>query len=161
MSGDDGSYGILDHDFVFWLGDLNYRIVEGISVEQVHKRVAAGDLEFLRDRDQLDVERAAGRVFQGFHEGAITFPPTYKYQTGTDLYVRAHAGKRGGGSARGVAGCRVGPSHTRHVRTHSGTSNGRTRSTGLPRGATASCGGVPPVHPQSTCGSWPTRARRR
>jgi hypothetical protein len=37
-------------------------------------------------RVQLNVERAAGRSFLGFHEGAITFPPTYKYIPGTDIY---------------------------------------------------------------------------
>jgi phosphatidylinositol-bisphosphatase len=25
-------------------------------------------------------------VFQGFHEGELAFPPTYKYRRGTDLY---------------------------------------------------------------------------
>ena len=29
--------------------------------------------------DQLVLEQSAGNVFQGFREGAITFPPTYKY----------------------------------------------------------------------------------
>ena len=28
--------------------------------------------------DQLHVERAAGNVFKGFHEGEIVFAPTYK-----------------------------------------------------------------------------------
>jgi hypothetical protein len=27
-----------------------------------------------------------GRVFPGYHEGMITFLPTYKYDNGTDIY---------------------------------------------------------------------------
>jgi hypothetical protein len=34
----------------------------------------------------LNVERAAGRTFVGFLEPAIAFPPTYKYDPGTDNY---------------------------------------------------------------------------
>ena len=33
----------------------------------------------LLNGDQLVLEQSAGNVFQGFREGAITFPPTYKY----------------------------------------------------------------------------------
>ena len=32
------------------------------------------------------MERAAGRVYIGFEEAPITFPPTYKYDPGTDSY---------------------------------------------------------------------------
>lgn len=37
-------------------------------------------------RAQLNVERAAGRVFIGFDEPPISFPPSYKYDPGTDNY---------------------------------------------------------------------------
>lgn len=36
--------------------------------------------------DQLNIERKAGRCFHEFDEGPINFPPTYKYQPGTDGY---------------------------------------------------------------------------
>ena len=38
-----------------------------------------GPIEFLLERDQLNNERAANRVFHGFDEAPITFLPTYKY----------------------------------------------------------------------------------
>jgi hypothetical protein len=34
----------------------------------------------------LKVERDAGRVFQGWHEWAINFPPTYKFVVESDQY---------------------------------------------------------------------------
>ncbi len=85
-SGRLGVSGIRDHDFVFWLGDLNYRIQSDIPTEECYRRINQGDLEFLRQHDQLNQERAAGRCFDGFEEGFIGFRPTYKYIPGTDRY---------------------------------------------------------------------------
>ena len=79
---------ILDHDYIFWMGDLNYRIIEDIDSDEIFARCAAGDWEYLKSRDQLNCERAKGTVFADFEEGAITFAPTYKYQSGTDIYER-------------------------------------------------------------------------
>ncbi|KAJ1445468.1 Endonuclease/exonuclease/phosphatase [Pelagophyceae sp. CCMP2097] len=75
--------GILDHDIVFWLGDLNYRIACAVSTKEVFARSEAGDLAFLRANDQLNIERKAGRVFQGFNEAELTFGLTYKFEPGT------------------------------------------------------------------------------
>jgi len=80
------SVGIEDHDIVFWLGDLNYRIDESMMTEKVLQLSEKCVLDELRYLDQLNVERAAGRVFEGFEEGPLNFPPTYKYQPGTDMY---------------------------------------------------------------------------
>ena len=80
------SVGILDHDHVFWMGDLNYRIDESIPVEVCFCKAIKGDLQPLIAMDQLNIERAWGRVFQGFEEGLITFKPTYKYRPYTDDY---------------------------------------------------------------------------
>lgn len=71
---------------MFWIGDLNYRIDESMMTEKVLKLAEKGVLGELRYLDQLNVERAAGRVFDGFEEGDLNFPPTYKYQPGTDIY---------------------------------------------------------------------------
>ena len=80
------SVGAADHDVVFWIGDLNYRVDESLSTERVIELAEKGDLDELRSLDQLNIERAAGRVFQGFEEGVLRFRPTYKYQPGTDGY---------------------------------------------------------------------------
>lgn len=80
------SVGVPDHDVVFWIGDLNYRVDESLTTERVIELAEKGDLDELRSLDQLNIERAAGRVFQGFEEGVLRFRPTYKYQPGTDGY---------------------------------------------------------------------------
>lgn len=80
------SVGMSDHDMVFWLGDLNYRIDESMPTETVLYKAEKGQLDELRTLDQLNVERKAGRVFENFYEGYLSFPPTYKFQPGTDEY---------------------------------------------------------------------------
>mmetsp|Transcript_22262 Transcript_22262/g.33935 ORF Transcript_22262/g.33935 Transcript_22262/m.33935 type:complete len:801 (+) Transcript_22262:85-2487(+) len=77
---------IPDHDLVFWLGDLNYRIDESIPTQQVLEMAEKKAHAELRPLDQLNIERREGRAFQGFEEGEINFAPTYKYQPGTDMY---------------------------------------------------------------------------
>ena len=68
------------------MGDLNYRVDESIPTEKVIDLSVANDLDELWINDQLNIERAANRVFSDFEEGKINFRPTYKYQPGTDLY---------------------------------------------------------------------------
>ncbi|KAL5281416.1 OCRL family protein [Megaselia abdita] len=72
---------IKDHDQIFWLGDLNYRINE-IPGQIVDRRDIAGLLK----NDQLLQEMRKRNVFNDFEEGPITFNPTYKYDPGTDQY---------------------------------------------------------------------------
>lgn len=71
-----------------WLGDLNYRIDSSLSVEAVNEQVDSGDFSVLRAMDQLNMERDDGRVFEGFLEGVLEFPPTYKFNPKTDEYER-------------------------------------------------------------------------
>ena len=84
----DSTLKILEHDIVFWIGDLNYRIDESMSTEDVFDRVDTDDIEYLRMMDQLNIERGKGKVFKGFDEGILTFYPTYKYQPGTNVLDR-------------------------------------------------------------------------
>ncbi|GKY94005.1 hypothetical protein MPSEU_000367300 [Mayamaea pseudoterrestris] len=78
--------GIADHDMIFFIGDLNYRIDESMMTEKVLQLSEKNILDELRTLDQLNVERAAGRAFSDFFEGILNFPPTYKYQPGTETY---------------------------------------------------------------------------
>ena len=74
--------GVLDHDLVVWVGDLNYRLAEATRDGAI-AALEAGEAGQLVRADQLAAARAAGAVFRGFCEGEVLFPPTYKYNTGT------------------------------------------------------------------------------
>lgn len=75
-----------DNDVVVFFGDLNYRVGDGVSVEEALDHAKAGRIEPLIDRDQLTRERVSANSFHGFDEAQIVFPPTYKYRPGTDAY---------------------------------------------------------------------------
>lgn len=76
---------IPSHDQIFWFGDLNYRI--NMSDGEVRKRVALKKWDELMNYDQLSNELCRGHVFEGWKEGLINFPPTYKYEVNSDKYV--------------------------------------------------------------------------
>ncbi|XP_059090202.1 synaptojanin-1-like isoform X2 [Tigriopus californicus] len=75
---------LMSHDYVFWCGDFNYRI--NMAREDVKALVANEDWETLLSADQLKIEHGEGNVFQGFIEGPVNFPPTYKYDLFSDDY---------------------------------------------------------------------------
>ena len=77
---------IKDHDFIFWFGDLNYRINEDLTTDQVFQLCAEKNWKTLQEKDQLNIERAKKNVFHHFHEGITNFQPTYKYEPGTDVF---------------------------------------------------------------------------
>ncbi|XP_010658880.1 type I inositol polyphosphate 5-phosphatase 10 isoform X2 [Vitis vinifera] len=76
---------ILDHERVIWFGDLNYRIA--LSYSETRKLLEENAWDALLDKDQLKIEREAGRVFKGWQEGKIYFAPTYKYRNNSDTYA--------------------------------------------------------------------------
>lgn len=82
-----GPLSLFDHDHVFWVGDLNYRLTLH-NLEDIFTRIEAEDWTHLLAHDQLLLEKAAGHVFKDWQEGQVTFPPTYKYQPGSNLYER-------------------------------------------------------------------------
>ncbi|XP_042477737.1 type I inositol polyphosphate 5-phosphatase 2-like [Macadamia integrifolia] len=76
---------IPSHDQVFWFGDLNYRL--NMLDAEVRKLVAKKQWDELINSDQLSKELRSGCVFDGWKEGMINFPPTYKYELNSDTYV--------------------------------------------------------------------------
>ncbi|ORY35446.1 Endonuclease/exonuclease/phosphatase [Naematelia encephala] len=85
VHGGDGT-AILDHEMVILNGDLNYRIDQ--RRENVLSSIAANDLAFLLEHDQLRKEMRNNHHFRlrSFDEPPIEFAPTYKYDKGSDDY---------------------------------------------------------------------------
>lgn len=82
VGGGDGSM-VLDHELVFFAGDLNYRIDH--SRETVLSAIAARKLSALLEQDQLRKELKHNPAFRlkDFSEAPISFLPTYKYDRAT------------------------------------------------------------------------------
>ncbi|XP_072973100.1 type IV inositol polyphosphate 5-phosphatase 9-like [Typha angustifolia] len=83
---------ILDHDRIILLGDLNYRI----SLPEPKTRLLVDQRKWniLLEQDQLRCELSKGGIFEGWHEGLITFSPTYKYYPNSDEYYGTNCSKR-------------------------------------------------------------------
>lgn len=84
-NGGDGTM-ILDHEFCFFSGDMNYRL-------SMHRQVAISaiqeeDYPKLIEADQLthQLKKNPGHRLRAFQEHTIAFPPTYKFDVGTDQY---------------------------------------------------------------------------
>ena len=114
----DAPPSVLEHDAVFWFGDLNSRI--NLDADATRSLAMRGELEQLRLHDQLLASQRAGAAFEGFVEGVLDFPPSYKYDIGTDVFdtsekrrppawcdrvlwrataLKAHSGPRDAGAA--------------------------------------------------------------
>ncbi|XP_009590088.1 type IV inositol polyphosphate 5-phosphatase 3 isoform X2 [Nicotiana tomentosiformis] len=75
---------IHDHERIIWLGDLNYRI--NLSYERTRELISKKDWCQLIESDQLSKEFKKGRAFDGWSEGTLNFPPTYKYEVNSEKY---------------------------------------------------------------------------
>ncbi|KAK9080793.1 hypothetical protein SSX86_000551 [Deinandra increscens subsp. villosa] len=71
---------IKDHERIIWLGDLNYRF--SLSYEETRDLISKNAWSKLLESDQL----RNGGAFDGWTEGALNFPPTYKYEPNSDEY---------------------------------------------------------------------------
>jgi hypothetical protein len=61
----------------------------GSKKADIHRIMSAcskGRFQSFAELDQLTIERRKNTVFHGFQEGPLVFPPTYKYQPGTEVY---------------------------------------------------------------------------
>lgn len=74
---------ILYHDYVFWMGDLNFRLQEdSYTFQEIDLLVAKKDFSKLLAVDQLTAVRGSGDAFSELDEATPTFPPTFKYRVG-------------------------------------------------------------------------------
>eukprot|EP00735_Rhodelphis_limneticus_P011071 TRINITY_DN4121_c0_g1::TRINITY_DN4121_c0_g1_i1::g.2036::m.2036 TRINITY_DN4121_c0_g1::TRINITY_DN4121_c0_g1_i1::g.2036 ORF type:complete len:744 (-),score=212.48,sp/D3ZGS3/OCRL_RAT/38.36/2e-146,Exo_endo_phos/PF03372.18/6.1e-26,RhoGAP/PF00620.22/4e+03,RhoGAP/PF00620.22/6.7e-10 TRINITY_DN4121_c0_g1_i1:37-2190(-) len=83
---------IEDHDYIVWLGDLNYRI--NLPFEEVYMCIQDNDLRRLLQHDQLIQQKDLGQCFDNFTEAEIKFLPTYKFCPGSDEYDSREEGKK-------------------------------------------------------------------
>lgn len=66
------------------MGDLNYRL--DCHRETAFELVQAKKFSELLKFDQLSAQMKSELAFNGFYEAILTFPPTYKYDPGTNIY---------------------------------------------------------------------------
>ena len=105
---------IFSCDYIFWTGDLNYRLdlsqcdgslgkkkkkskhadedllsqstMPDLTAKEIAQAIQAGQLRQLYSHDQLSAQRKTLNVFRGFHEAPLAFPPTYKFRMGSSQY---------------------------------------------------------------------------
>jgi hypothetical protein len=71
-------------DYLFWEGDLNYRV--DFSFDETLDEINKGNIKLLLLKDQLIKQRQTNQVFYDFQEPDINFNPTYRRKKGTDQY---------------------------------------------------------------------------
>ena len=80
---------ILEHDYVIWMGDLNFRLQPNVfEHKDIVQQISLGKLEDLLRVDQLLSVQRDDRAFQDFKEdgGGPSFAPTYKFKIGSDVH---------------------------------------------------------------------------
>jgi len=82
---DNEIFYIKDHDLIYWLGDLNYRLND-LTTDEVKKAIDNRKVEILFNHDQLKQQQKQNKVFLEYNEAPIRFQPTYKYDVGTDVW---------------------------------------------------------------------------
>nr|XP_034192151.1 inositol polyphosphate 5-phosphatase E isoform X2 [Osmia lignaria] len=75
-------------DCVFWCGDLNFRLTQPREevIQWVTNTCFPQQSPVNLNKDQLRTILNEGTVLRGFEEAPITFPPTYKYDPGTQNF---------------------------------------------------------------------------
>jgi len=82
-----------DHDFVCWIGDLNFRV--NADRQYIAKLSQEKKYDEILIHDQIRIAQASKRAFSDYMEAPVTFPPTYKYIRGTnDLCLTEAPGKK-------------------------------------------------------------------
>ncbi|KAL0272218.1 UNVERIFIED_CONTAM: hypothetical protein PYX00_005278 [Menopon gallinae] len=77
---------ILYHDYVFWVGDHNFRLDETVQHDDILDKIKINDLDELRESDQLRMIMKSGQAFSELVEEPFDFPPTYKFIFNSSQY---------------------------------------------------------------------------
>lgn len=83
---------IYDHDYVWWLGDLNFRLFnpynsnENFTPEEIREMIKKDKLPELIKIDQLSLAMCEGRAFSELCERLPQFPPTFKFVVDSNDY---------------------------------------------------------------------------
>lgn len=77
---------ILYHDYVFWIGDHNFRLEETVSQDEILNKIASKELKQLKNRDQLMAVMKSGLAFSELTEESFDFAPTYKFLFNSSEY---------------------------------------------------------------------------
>ncbi|CAM9966300.1 unnamed protein product [Lampetra fluviatilis] len=83
--GNGAGLAILEHDVVLCLGDLNFRIADH-GLRFTRDSIDNGRLHLLWGKDELNISKANEAFMRDFQEGPLSFPPTYKFDQGTNTY---------------------------------------------------------------------------
>ncbi|XP_068512506.1 inositol polyphosphate 5-phosphatase K isoform X1 [Anas acuta] len=75
----------LDHDILFWFGDLNFRIAD-YGIHFVRESINNKRYNLLWEKDQLNMAKKKEAFLQEFIEGPLQFKPTYKFDLYSDVY---------------------------------------------------------------------------
>ncbi|KAI4495240.1 hypothetical protein M0804_001441 [Polistes exclamans] len=75
-------------DCIFWCGDLNFRLAQPREevIQWVTDTCFPQQVPVNLQKDQLKTILNEGAVLRGFEEALIMFPPTYKYDPGTQNF---------------------------------------------------------------------------
>ena len=78
---------ILYHDYIIWMGDLNFRLLqETLSHDEIVEEIDKENLKELQKKDQLKFVQNENSAFHELSESEIHFPPTFKHVIGSDDY---------------------------------------------------------------------------
>lgn len=79
------SKSIFEHDYIFWLGDLNYRL-DCLSTKKIINYISLSDFNSCLEYDQLNNAKKLHGILEDFNEGDIDFLPTFKYLIGSNQH---------------------------------------------------------------------------
>ncbi|XP_014222858.1 inositol polyphosphate 5-phosphatase K-like isoform X1 [Trichogramma pretiosum] len=74
---------IMLHNYVFWFGDLNFRLGDGLNAGEINNLIKENHLAELLSQDQLKIAMKNYNMFSELSEGPVNFPPTYKFEFGS------------------------------------------------------------------------------